>query len=214
MGRLFLILGIVLMAVATGLLVYMTTQTDSEQFGNLIERLYCNEDEHYAKWQGAYQYDSFRRSGGYPVAFYCETADGTQREISGNVILVMIASFVVPSLLGLFMMMGGIGLMVKRGVSGLMKNVGNMQTVRTHSNVIDLRQGSEGYDNLSPDVKQMVDSLRQGMGAVSTQMQSQGQSGGSLAERLRQLDDAYNQGLISREEYDKARAAIIDKMDD
>jgi hypothetical protein len=213
MGKLMLILGIVLMAVAIGLLLFMTTQIQSERFGDLMTRLYCTEKEHFTVWQGAYEYDSFRRSGGYPTAFYCETEDGEQRDISGNVVLAMIVSFVVPFLLGLFMLMGGIGLMVKRGVSGLMKNVGNLQTVRSQSTVIDLRQGTTGYDSLAPDMKQMVDSLRQGFGGqVGSQVNVN--HGGSLTERLSQLEDAYRQGLISKDEYDKARAAILDKMDD
>ena len=209
MGKLLLILGIVLMVVAVGLLVFMTTQIQSESFGDLMTRLYCTEKEHFTVWQGAYEYDSFRRSGGYPTAFYCETADGEQRDISGNVVIAMIASFVVPFLLGLFMMMAGIGLMVKRGVSGLIKNVGNMQTVRGQSMTFDLRQGTTGYDNLSPDMKQTVDSLRQGFAG-----QANVNHGGSLSERLSQLEEAYRQGLISKDEYDKARAAILDKMDD
>jgi hypothetical protein len=76
-----------------------------------------------------------------------------------------------------------------------------------------LRQGSTGYENLPPQAKQVIDSLRQGMTTQGTTMQA-GQSGASLADKLRQLEDAYNQAFISKEEYDKARAALLDKIDD
>lgn len=213
MARLFLILGIVLMVVAMGLLMFMVTANNNETFNMLMDTLHCNEKEEFTMWMGSYQrYGTFDEHGGYPVAWYCELPDGEQRDVSGRVVITMVVSFVVPFLLGLFMLMGSIGAMVRRGVSGLMGNVMRQGTIGVQPTVIDLRQGTTGYQNLPPQTKQVIDSLRQGMMVQGTTMQT-GQ-GGTLTDRLRQLEDAFNQGLISKDEYDKARTALLDKMDD
>jgi hypothetical protein len=41
----------------------------------------------------------------------------------------------------------------------------------------------------------------------------QATSGGSLSDKLKELDDARQQGLISQSEYDRMRQAILDNMD-
>jgi hypothetical protein len=217
MGRFLLIFGIVLMVVAMGLLLFMVTATESETFTSLMQRLHCTEKEEFSMWMGSLERTgTFGNSYGRPVVWSCVLPDGEEREVTGRVVMTLIVIFVVPFLLGLFMLMGGIGMMVKRGVSGLMGNViGRTGTMGVQSTVIDLRQGTQGYENLPPQAKQVIDSLRQGMTSQSVNMvSSSSQSGSTLADKLRQLEEAYNQAFISKEEYDKARAALLDKIDD
>jgi hypothetical protein len=215
MGRTLLIFGIVLMVVAMSLLTFLVSSTESETFINLMQRLHCTEKETFNMWMGSSQrIGTSGNSYGRPVQWTCVLADGEESDVSGRVFMTMAVAFVVPFLLGLFMLMGGIGMMVKRGVSGLMGNViGRTGTMGVQSTVIDLRQGTQGYENLPPQAKQVIDSLRQGMTTQGTTMQA-GQSGATLADKLRQLEDAYNQAFISKEEYDQARAALLDKIDD
>jgi hypothetical protein len=214
MGRFLLIFGIVLMVVAMGLLLFMVTATESETFMSLMQRLHCNEKEEFSMWMGSLQpTGTFGNSYGRPVVWSCVLPDNEEREVTGRVVMTLILMFAVPFVLGLIMLLSGIGLMVKRGVSGLMGSVIGRSSTGVQSTVIDLRQGSTGYENLPPQAKQVIDSLRQGMTTQGTTMQA-GQSGASLADKLRQLEDAYNQAFISKEEYDKARAALLDKIDD
>jgi hypothetical protein len=214
MGRFLLIFGIVLMVVAMSLLTFLVSSTESETFNNLMQRLHCTEKETFNMWMGSSQrIGTSGNSYGRPVQWTCVLADEEERDVSGRVFMTMVVAFVVPFLLGLFMMMGGIGMMVKRGVSGLMGNVIGRSSTGVQSTVIDLRQGAAGYENLPPQAKQVIDSLRQGMTTQGITMQT-GQGGASLADKLRQLEEAYNQAFISKEEYDKARAALLDKIDD
>jgi hypothetical protein len=216
MGRILLIFGIVLMVVAMGLLLFMVTATESETFTSLMQRLHCTEKEEFSMWMGSYQpTGTFGNSYGRPVVWSCVLPDSEEREVTGRVVLTLVVVFVVPFVLGLIMLLSGIGLMVKRGVSGLMGNVLGRSSPGVQSTVIDLRQGSAGYENLPPQARQMIDSLRQGMTSQSVNMVSNSsQSGSTLVDKLRQLEEAYNQAFISKEEYDKARAALLDKIDD
>jgi hypothetical protein len=220
MGRFMIFLGIILIIFASGVLIYITTGIEGGRLSSVFEDMYCTEKESFKQFLGAYQYSSSSSGGGRPVNWYCELEDGTQREITGKVAATIVGAFLVPFLLGLFLTMIGSGIAMKNGAKRIMQNFGidnlqGSQNMRVQSNVIDLRQGSSGYENLPPESKQMIDSLRQGLtGQSGFTSGQQTASSGSLTDKLRELESAYNQGLISKDEYDRTRTAILDKIDD
>jgi len=43
---------------------------------------------------------------------------------------------------------------------------------------------------------------------------AENRNAGDLASRLKQIEDAYKQGLINKTEYEKARQSVLDGIDD
>ena len=83
------------------------------------------------------------------------------------------------------------------------QNLGNVQ-----STTYDLRERSVvNQGQLSPEAKAVMDQVFSQVGAAFGNKDS-------LVDKLRQLDDAKQQGLISQSEYERTRQAILDSMDD
>lgn len=160
----------------------------------IMDTVLCRADEDITERLGPQTYE------GQETDFLCEDSAGATRDVTLPAFGLMVAMFVVPFLVGLFMLINS----GKRMVNSRMAAA--LETLQTEGMVLN-------PDSASPIV---ID------GAVFRQAVASGGgvSGGSrdmpkdLATRLAELQDARDQGLISSAEYDRMRRTIMDKFDD
>lgn len=193
MNRSLIGLGVVLILIATVLLVATLTSTRVEATNGLFTSFLCEPDE---------VLTSITRFAGTDDSsdlYYCETEAGDRREVTGRIILIALTAFLIPFLSGMAMIFIG----ARRMQSQFTKQMlGSFTTQDGQS--ITMQQGTIPAENMA-QVQHVLGAMTGSMTGASQQ---------SLAERLQEIEDARQQGLLSKLEYEKAREAILDKFDD
>ncbi|GAB5493165.1 MAG: hypothetical protein Phog2KO_33800 [Phototrophicaceae bacterium] len=208
MGRLLIGLGIVLIfasVIFMGLVFGLAGEDVSAQ---IITPFACEDNETLRQEMGRIVTTS--DGTGQTIDFFCDDSEGQERNVTGVAVMVIIIGFAGLLIAGIFSTIIGASIASKN----LAQNFGGVisgqygTVLNTQSATIDLRDGSfqEAQGQLTPE-------LRNIMKQASNQLDNLS-GGDTLADKLQQLEDAYEQRLISREEYDKTRLAILDKMDD
>ena len=218
MSKLLLILGIALIIVSVPVLLIGILGTEDSPVGSILESMACKSPEKLVVVKNNYSMPNGEH--GQTSNFYCEIEPGQRRNVTDTVVVAMIVAFLIPFGFGmLFTMVGSTRLARRRAknFSADMAQYANLanfadtfqmgQGLDVQETVIDLR-GKKG--NISPQAQQVIDNF---FGGVATTVK-QTQDGNTLSGRLTQLEEAYENDLISKEEYDKVRQAILDSMDD
>jgi uncharacterized membrane protein len=243
-----IILGIVFTIIAVVLLVVFLSMPDNETATNFMESLHCEPDESLLVRKGQYTFSTATRSGGQTMNYYCLNASEVERDVTGQVVLTLIAAFTVPFLIGLFLFMWGIFGIVRSKTRKFTQNILGGVPGLTGTNTAGFGVGSSPFgDQPAPGVSRVssttvtVDGkqtnlssmppetariLQQTLGklgmsldeiqeaAAQSTVSAGGNVQGTLVDRLQQLQDAYNRGLITSEEYERTKQAILDNMDD
>lgn len=198
MGRFLTILGL-LMIVGSALAFGAAVAGPMQNFNPLGEmekqkENLCKPGEHYEEEQGPSTYTQ-GQGYGRPTVMYCVNAEGTKRNVTGDFVqgmaggvsqqvLGLISGFTIPSALcGLGIMFMVIGVIA----SALGRGRQQAQVYTT------------GYTTI-PNT------------GFQQPQQFNVNQGGTLNEKLRQLENARNQGLITQSEYDRMRQDILDSM--
>lgn len=143
---------------------------------------------------------------GQSIVYLCENEAGEQRNISDSMIPIMVVGFGGLLLAGILMTT----VAASKIKSTKQKNAftyegGTVNLIDMNKEDVKIKRG-----DLDPE---MQDMLRHVLSNVTTAtVQASGQN--DLSDRLQQLKDAYNKNLITKEEYDRVRQAILDSMDD
>lgn len=147
---------------------------DTEFFDNMLQPLLCPDGE-ISREQ--YQYTDYEGTS-YSMNVYCETDDG-EKDVTGTWIAIGIASFLIPFLIGLFLLIFS----ANRGMRGMMS-----------------APSLQGYDSYSMGSPVNIGS------PMGEKMKNQPKS---LSEKLQELEEAKRQGLISESEYQQMRQDIL-----
>jgi hypothetical protein len=174
---------------------------------------------------------------------YCVNSDGEQVAFTGEQesrrFITSALIFVIPFVLGLFMVIGSISSAARSpriafataGLPGAAGAVVGRPQVLVQRDV----QTFDMSDQSREQIKQMTgfDIQRTGDGGVRIQMPGMAEpmtfnqgsdqpmvftssstnvGSGTLVERLKQLEEARDQGLLSADEYDKLRKAMLDNL--
>jgi len=208
MGRLFIFLGIVLIFVGVGLMIAVFSVSDVPFIEDIMVEQFCEPSETSITHASRLSFSGTQNS---TSVWFCDDNEGNQREITNQIGLTAVVVFLVPFLTGMFMTFLGAWRIQRSFTKNIMSNLGLQSTdgVQVYTTqggtTIDMRSGKVSPQQ-QEQVNQILQSVSSAFGAPA--------SSSSLADRLKQLEDAYNQGLISREEYDRTRQAILDGMDD
>lgn len=235
-----LVLGIGLMAVSFVLLFMFIQAGDNKLASDILTALTCNKGEHFTQELGNTIFDSSSNTRGREFRFYCKT-ETTQRDVTAQGILIGIAGFVVPFLLGLGLLLAGIFATVRssirRQTAGFSTPTFSNSTVQidpfgqpidaqtfrmdmpgqTRSSTVVTVNGQPGnLADLSPETAQMVQQMLGGLGTVmkmsNFDQQAQTPLQGDLTDKLQQLQEAKDKNLITQEEYDRMRKDILDQL--
>jgi hypothetical protein len=208
MGKWMLIFGIVLMAFA--MVVLFMSISNAPQTTAISQSLVCESGEKYVEVLGSVVRDGTRTLGREFSAF-CE-GDGTRREVTPQAFALKAAMFVVPFLLGLFLFLIAIFRITTRATRSFIGRAVATSAVVTRpgQSVSRITINGQEVDQMPPEVDQML----KGLFGESFAAQNGGQNRASLTDRLRQLQEARDAGLISRDEYERVRQQILDSLDD
>ena len=148
---------------------------DSEFFDNLLKPVLCPDGE-ISREQ--YQYTDYEGTS-YSMTVTCEDSRGRETDVTGSWIAIGVGSFLIPFLIGLFMVIFG----ANRGMRGMMKGIPQVQ-------------GFENYGGMTSAAS---------FGAEKPK----NSAGKTMAQKLQELEDAKRQGLITDSEYQSARQDIL-----
>ncbi len=163
----------------------------------------CREGETLETDQGA---STFTQGQGWArsTQYYCVNNDGVRRDVTGEFVEGLFGGVfnMLPGFLGgigisALLSTCGTGLLVVGIILAVMRGRRGMQVVTTQSYV-------SGAD--------LNSILAQARNTPVVTGSSPKASGGDLTARLEQLKAAFDKKLISQEEYDRARKAILDEM--
>ena len=139
---------------------------------------------------------------GYSMTPYCVNSDYQREDLTGKWVLVGGGGFLIPFLIGLFLTISGANRAVRRRVTTLQVNSSGVPAsgVEFKDGVLKVGGMQIKMDNLN------ADQIRAQMGGFPAG------GSGDLTEKLRQLQEAKDNGLISSSEYDRMRQKILDDM--
>lgn len=168
----------------------------------------------------------------YSAEFFCVRESGVERDVSGKMILMGIVGFTLPFLIGLFCIISGSASLKKKrsdSTAALLQGFGisadrSSYDVRTtlsglsseQANMIEsLRSLKASKGTVNPeDVKSVLEGFGFSTGGANTFQVMTSHMGGqdTPADRLKALKNAYDQGLITQDEYESKRKDILREM--
>lgn len=159
--------------------------------------------------------------GGTSISFYCVGKDGERTSADGPFAVIIIVLVMLPFLFTMLLVMASVG---KFGTGGVVLPPGSVsvQTFTTPefqamtAELARLKQDFHAGRISASEFQAQATALAQRAGLnnadVSMDVQVRGAAGGTLADRLRQLQDAYDAGLLTRDEFDQRRQALLDQL--
>jgi hypothetical protein len=198
MGRKFILLGMFLAFIDIPLFVFAIAGLESEWFAAIVEPLVCNSEEDLRIVTG------FKGS----VSASCEVGEKS-RTVTGTIMMGLVGLFIGSFVLSMIFTFMGRRQLGKQQTHDY-DNMLNSFTLRSDELavvVMDDEKPKRGV--IPPESTTIIQTMLNAFGMDMEHYQAQ-----TLTERLQQLEDARSQGLITQEEYDRVRTAIIDKLDD
>ncbi len=213
------LIGILLIVVALivlfGIIVIpvLPPTEDDANINNYLQTLLCDPGEKFVREQ----YQTRDSDGiGYSMTPYCINSERQREDVTGKWVLYGGGGFTVFFLIGLVMLIAGASSTARRrtgqpfqsipnsygGTDFAMFNAGgsNPKNIDFQDGVLKVNGFEIKMDGLTPEKIQ----------AMKAQMQADG--GGDLTAKLRQLQEAKDNGLISSSEYDRLRQKILDDV--
>ena len=210
------LIGILLMVVGFGVLfgvivIPVLPQTeDNATVTNYLTPILCNPGEKLIREQ----YVTHDSDGtGYSMTPYCVNSERQKEDVTGRWVLIGAGGFIVPFLLGLLLTIVSAA---RRQQNALFQAVPNsyggtdfaMFSSGNNSNPVGFNNGTLKVNGF--EIK--MDGLTQDkIDALKSQMQTLS-GGGDLTTKLKQLQEAKDNGLISSDEYDRLRQKILDDL--
>lgn len=167
---------------------------NNETIDKALQAILCQEGETIRRAQYSRPTDE---GTSYSMNVYCETMTGS-REVTSRWMLIGMAAFLAPFLIGLFGVIGFSMLGAKNAVQNAIPQM------VIHS------QTHQAFNN-----SQAQDALRQmGIRIGGEEWGEAKPAQATLTDRLAQLEQAHKAGLISMEEYMRLRQQVLDAVDD
>lgn len=203
MGRFLVFTGIILIIVAIALMIAVFAVEDVPLVQDTLVGLYCEPSETSITHASRLSFSGTQNS---TSVWFCDDGEGNEREITAQIGLTAAGAFVVPFLIGLFMIMYGAWSIQRNFTRKVMSSVGIDNDMQIYS----MKGANLSNANLSPEQQAQAQKILQSLSKAS----GVPANSSTLAERLKQLEEARDQGLISSAEYQRTRQAILDGMDD
>jgi hypothetical protein len=199
-----LILGLLLIALSVVALIIGAQGADNEFVNEQLTSLLCDPEERLTEVSSA-----SNTGQGNNTSFYCEFSNGQRRDVTAGAVGIIAGAFLVPFLTGLFLVIGaGMG-MAKRRVQEFTQTI--MSTIPQEGGgvqTIDLRGGSTA--NIPPEAMERLQEVFGKLGMAFSTMGEMNRD--DLTDRMEELKDALDKGLITPEEYESVRQRLLDNF--
>lgn len=229
-----LILGSILMIAAfVALFVFIEGNPVVTQ---LMTAIHCKAGEKFVQIDGAFITNDFNRPLGREFIYACENDAGTQRDVTGPGIITLALAFIVPFLLGMiFLLSGSFGIIrgaqrrkipavstgdnpgwfgdVQQAVPVTFSS-GSKDPFVTRTSMVTVNGKQVNFGDLPAD---QAEQIKAAFGMMD-QMLSQTTptvitgSDSDLTDKLEELKEARDKGLISEDEYQHVRKSILDSL--
>ncbi len=195
MGRGLVALGLIIIFASVIYMLAVMGVLGESVSGQIMGTILCEDNETFSQ-----RYGTYRGSiEDVPAFFLCSDSEGIERNVNGGAIATIVIGFVGLLLTGIILVNIGARRAVKEGFA----TIG-----------IDSDSGfSIARNTISYDTNASTDEMRE-MLQNSFEVAGKALGVDSLSDKLQQLDDALNKGLISKSEYEKARRNLLDSFDD
>jgi hypothetical protein len=218
MGKV-IFLGLVLIGLGVAAMIFLFQGPENATVANLMESMYCAPGEHIGQAFVSRSSSSLRLNG-QGVLFYCANDAGTRRDVTGSVAVLIGGAFAIPFVIGLLMVILGANVATRRRLRNQVASFGEPST--TFSYQVDPRFSKEsvvfvnGKPGTAADIPPQAAKVLEGLlgGFAGTAMQAAIKGEGTLPDKLEQLKEALDKGLITQAEHDRLRQAILDHFDD
>ena len=207
MGRFWFLLGFFLLFISCPLLIMAIMDPDDSPLGAAFVSIVCNPDEVIRSYSGPADSDGSRS-----VTFFCENASGDEREVTGYYVLLMIGVFAVPFVSGLTIVISTSNRMAKRKANEI---VGQVWSQVDDGPEKRIQFESQGQPQSMKEVTDLLGHVMEGqkenlakMG-VSHNKDYDGDDDDDLSDKLRELKETFDQGLINKDEYEALRQEIL-----
>ncbi len=153
---------------------------------------------------------------GYSMTPYCVNSERQQEDVTGKWVLVGGGGFVIPFLLGLFLVIAGASAAARRQSEKIIQSIpksygGSGFSVINASGVqpqdVEFRDGVLKVGSFELNLEGLTAEKIKAM-----QAQVISNAGGDLTTKLRQLQEARDNGLISSSEFETMRRKILDEI--
>jgi hypothetical protein len=213
-------------AVAFGIIV--TGATTNPTVSALLARAYCQPGDTLRQVNNS---ESWLRVNNRYVSFLC-SGDGREADVTLPVFFTMFGTLCIPLTLGILLVVAGAVAGSKRRLQETLANqvvtspdgktvtilgepynlVGTQQGQTRSGPVISVTHSSVPLQDLPPEkMQQIQDAINMAMGAAGQSWQMP-KDDTDLADRLAQIKEARDKGLVTEEEYQALRKAILDRM--
>lgn len=211
MSKLTLLFGILLIGISIPILLTGVLNPQGSFIATAVETIACQLPEKLVTETNSYAMPN--GEFGQTTRFYCEIEPGQQRDVTDSAFVILGASFVIPFGLGIILTIGGSRALARRRANSFQHNMTDyiesfQQDYGSPKPVVNVHRTSR--QEIPPEAQEILSNLLGGVISSATG----GLSNISLSGRLTQLEDAYKKNLITPEEYEKVRQAILDSMDD
>ena len=210
MSKFILLLGIVLIIISVPILFIGILDPENSPFTEIIGSIACKPPEKIVT--ETTNWSQPNGESGSSTEYFCEIEPGQRRDVMETAFLVLGGSFAVPLVAGILMTIIGANGVARQATKQMTSNINDYFSTyppqqTSSSTVINLR---DKKGEIPPEAQEILNDVLGGFTTAFTQAGSKG----TLSDRLEQLNEAYNNDLISKEEYERIRQAILDSMDD
>jgi len=148
---------------------------------------------------------------GVNISFFCDIEPDVGRNVNDVATLYQIGVVVVLMFVGFILILRGL-VRSSLGTDGdAVKAQLQAQLAGRGDSTVNYTAVENQLQQMPPETRAILDTV---LNNIVTNVATQPDSDITLVDRLEQLKQAYEKGLINREEYDKVRQAILDSMDD
>lgn len=206
MSRIMAWLGLLLILSSCGVMALLIQSGDLENDPNPLEELaadwFCEENERIQSW-------SVTTNGNQTTEFHCVNSDRTrQAEVTNQMAGFIVAGTTIPFVLGLALIL----VATSRNKPTSIRSREQMEDVLREKGFTPVRTQYKAIKmedlNISDDHRELIQDI---LGTVVGATQP---PKSDLSSRLEQLKAAHDKGLITDDEYQQTRQAILDAMDD
>ncbi|MGJ3238870.1 MAG: SHOCT domain-containing protein [Anaerolineae bacterium] len=134
-----------------------------------------------------------------------DLTDYSERDVTEQVIVRVVMLFMLALTIGIALIIKGTSELRKEQQAKLKNDWAGVDYINSDRQTYNLNLRDDEIPEIPPKAQAILQQVVGSLGLVT---------GETLADRLQQLEDAYQQGLITKTEYQRVRQAILDRMDD
>lgn len=173
---------------------------DAAPLQTVMQQVFCQNGE--VLTNKRYSSPAYDGGTNYSSDFFCVNAERQQRDVTGIITISGMMGFSALLTVGILMSIGAGMFASRKSTQAILPAIQNMAAQARVQRVYNVAGASS-----DTDIQSFLSNFGQG-GAQALGLEGQE----SLKDKLKQLQESYDLGLIDKEEYDDARKRLLEKL--